>query len=130
MTPAPKPVSLLVCEQVIEDRKSGNMTLVSLFDTRRVLRFPSARISFSVFCALTDAEGAGTMTMRILSATDHEPVFQRAYPIRFPSRLTIVRVHVRLNDVQFDSPGRYVVSLDVDREFIADAGFAVLSEAE
>jgi len=125
VVPLPKPLELHVCELVIEDAHTHNLTLVSMFADRICERFPSDPVSFSVFCPLTDGNGRGTMTVEIARWGAREIPFRRDYPIEFHNRGQVVNVHVRLNGLRFPRPDDYTVTIFVDRELVAMRTFRV-----
>jgi hypothetical protein len=128
MNPVPTTVGLMVCEQVIEDRATSNVTVVSIFDVRYVSGFPSNPVSFSILCPLTNAEGRGTILLRIFRSDGMITEFERRYPVTFHSRTQTVRLHIRLNDVVFYVPGTYWVSVFVDDDFVVDRPIHVLEQ--
>jgi hypothetical protein len=125
MVPLPKPLELHVCELVIEDAHTHNLTLVSMFTDRICERFPSDPVSFSVFCPLTDGNGRGTMMVEVSRFWTTRHAVRRRYPIEFPRRQSLVNVHIRLNNVRFPEPGLYNVSVAIDGELVAQKSINV-----
>jgi hypothetical protein len=64
MAQRPVAIGLTLCEQVIVEAGTGNVTPVNCFTHRTVRTFPSEKIPFVVFSELTD--GAGQMNLDVV----------------------------------------------------------------
>ena len=71
MVPAPVAVGLSICEKVIVEEGTKNVSLISTFRRLRLRGFPARSRPFCVFATLLDGEGNGTINLEI---TDWEPV--------------------------------------------------------
>ncbi len=91
---------------------------ISAFTGRGFAEFPTEAIPFSVFCALTDAEGTGRIELRVSDVETSDTVYRLTGPIEFRDRLTPVHANFRLRDVRFPIPGVYAIDLLVDGDLI------------
>ncbi len=57
MNQRPVAIGLLLCEQVIIEERTRNVTPVNCFTHRVLRRFPSEPFPFTVFAVLTDGRG-------------------------------------------------------------------------
>ncbi len=119
MTPPPVAVSLILCEQVIVDRDSGNPSPINLFSTWRVDSFPSAPQRFFAFTYLTN--GRGTAIERLVASRldTGEAVYDREAPISFPDPVTTIYIRIRVQAFRFPAPGLYEFVLFVDSDPVA-----------
>src|SRR5437762_6321578 len=98
MSQRPAVLGLLVCEQVIVEEKTHNVTLVNCFTKRKAEQFPSEPHRFTVFAALADGQGEVALEVAIERLDDSEEIFRRVYPVRFTNPLQEVRFIVRIAD--------------------------------
>lgn len=118
MTPTPTTVGLWLCERVIVEASTKNISLISVFTARHVDRFPSPPVPFSVFCALTDSAGTGTMTLQVTDDAGDE-IFQKRVRILIGDRLHVANWHYRVRTLSFPKSGAYQFMLSVDGDPIA-----------
>lgn len=119
MFPVPVAVGLAVCEKVIVEEGTKNVSLISTFRRLRVREFPAHARPFCVFAAMLDGEGDATIDLEITDSEISEVVYAVERPVSFPNRLTEVQVLFHVNDCEFPSPGVYQVALFVDRDWVA-----------
>jgi hypothetical protein len=65
MVPVPVAVALSVCEKVIVEEGTKNVSLISTFSRLRVTEFPARPQPFCVFATLLDGEGDATVSLEI-----------------------------------------------------------------
>jgi hypothetical protein len=128
MSQRPVAIGLLVCEQVIVEENTGNVTLVNCFRRRKVAGFPADPFPFVVFAILTDGSGQITLEVRIERLDTLDEVYQVSHTIRFPDPLQEVRCVIRLRDCSFPVAGPYQVTLLADNEPIAQRRIVLLEE--
>jgi hypothetical protein len=119
MTPQPTALGLFLCEQVIVDHQTRNPSPINIFTGRAVDGFPSDPQRFSVFAALTDAEGSGTLELVGVRLDSGMRFYGQQHPIQFPDRGTVVNVNVRIRNLRFPAPGWYDLLLLVDGDLVA-----------
>jgi hypothetical protein len=119
-------VGLAVCEQVIVEEGTRNITLVNCFTRLRVGELPSAG-RLANFAMLTDGLGDGTVSVVVENLENLEEVFAQQNPIRFSDSLQEVRILFRLSRLSFPVAGRYQITLFVDSDPVAHRVIAVLT---
>jgi len=127
MVPVPVAVGLSICEKVIVEEGTRNVSLISTFRRLRVREFPSRPRPFCVFATLLDGEGDATLNLEITDSATGGVVYAVERPISFPDRLTEVHVLFHVNDCEFHSPGIYQVALFVDGDWVAHRLLSVAS---
>ena len=115
----PVAVSLLLCEQVIIEEQSRNVTPINCFSRRDVERIPSSALPFTVFGLLTDGSGVISFSLIISRLVDLVDIYQRSFSAQFAHPLQIVRLMLRIQDCSFASAGQYQVTLFAEREVVA-----------
>ena len=108
----------MLCEQVIINLHTKRPSPINNFTGMAVDGFPSEPKRLSVFAMLTDAEGNGSASIEVSRLDTGEIILTEYYPVRFPSRLTVVNLHIRTNVMSFPEPGLFEFALFVDNELI------------
>ena len=96
MMQRPVAIGLLVCEQIIFEEGTRNITLVNSFTHRIVEEFPSEPFPFVVFGLLTDGLGDISVEMRITRLDNWEVIYRRFGSLRFTDPLKEIRCIVLL----------------------------------
>jgi len=127
----PVAVGLTICETVIVDEQTRNVTAVNCFRKRRVAGFPSEPFPFTVFAWLTDGMGQGRLQVAIqrLDAEELEVVYRTSLPCQFASPLDEIRLIIRIRDCAFPVAGAYAVNLLADGELLAHKRLVIFAEA-
>jgi hypothetical protein len=123
-------VGLTVCEKVIVEEGTKNVSLISTFSRLRLTGFPGRPQPFCVFATLLDGEGDATISVEISHSETGKDIYTVTQPISFPNRLTEVRVLFRVNRCEFPSPGIYQVALYVDGDWVAHRLLSVVPTEE
>jgi hypothetical protein len=108
-----------VCEQVIVEEGTQNLTPVNSFRRRIVQQFPPEPLGFVVFAILNDGVGEIRLDLAISRLDTYEKVYQRSMPVRFENQLQEGRCLFRIRDCSFPVPGAYEVAIFADSELIA-----------
>ena len=125
MSVRPVARGLFVCEQVIVEAGSNNVSLINCFTRRHAGTFPSAPMRFAVCSLLAGGLGAVTMRLEISRIEDTKLVYRRSMVTVFEDRVQEARFVLRLTDVIFPEPGVYSVVLFADDEWIAQTRLTV-----
>lgn len=125
MSQRPVVVGLLLCESLIVEQGTHNVTLVNCFTRRKVERFPSEPQSFLVFATLTDGLGDVNLDLTIQSLADLERVYHRSRTFRFTDPLRLVHMRLRVTGCSFPISGAYEVSMSADGEPLGRTRFLV-----
>ena len=110
----PRSVMLVICDKAYRDHESGNMILAGTFNAIRSKRYPVRFSSMDVVFTLTDGRGQFEACLRIEHVATGEAVFEIKGPMVLDDPLAIHDYNVRLSQVIFPEPGKYVVELLID----------------
>lgn len=119
MSQIPTVIGLLLCEQVVIEERTHNVTLVNCFTRFNVAMFPSERQRFAVFAALTDRLGDIELKLTVQRLTTQEEIYHALRTLRFVDRLQEVRFLFRVTDCSFPAAGPYDVILLADGSELA-----------
>lgn len=126
----PAAIGLLVCEQVIIEEGTQNVTPVNAFRRRLVQQFPSEPVSFAVFAILNDGVGEIRLELVISRLDIDKEVYQRTLTVRFGNQLQEGRCLFRIRDFSFPVSGVYEVTLFADHEVIAQRKIRIMKREE
>jgi hypothetical protein len=112
-------LGLTVCEKVIVEQGTGNVTLVSAFTKFVVNEFPTPPQKFAVYTALTAGLGDGTIELVVTNLETNEEIHAVQLPVHFADRLTELRVLFRIASCSFPAAGDYQLTLLIDGEWLA-----------
>jgi hypothetical protein len=110
---------LTVCEQIIVEERTRNVTLVNCFTRLFMDQFPSEARPFAIYSSLIDGFGEITLDLLTYRLDDYEEISKLSQRVQFPDRLQEVKYLFRLNHFAFPVEGQYQVSLLADGELIA-----------
>ncbi len=130
MTPLPMVLGLTVCEKVIVEEGTKNVSLVSTFTKLFVEEFPSPPQRFAIYTVLTNAVGDATIELTVTRLDSDEEVYSLRRPLRFPDRLAEVRVLYRLREVMFPAAGWYQFTLYLDGEWLTQRRLQVVERQQ
>lgn len=119
MAELPVARGLLLCELVIVEERTRNISLVNVFTTRVVEAVPTGPQAFTVFALLTNGQGRIPLELRINRLRDDAVVFNQSQPLTFPDPITEVRFVFRSAQFHFPETGLYEVTLASGAEPIA-----------
>jgi hypothetical protein len=125
MIQRPVVVGLLLCEQLIVEERTRNVTLVNCFTRLKCREIPSLAQRLVVYAALTDGLGEGILRLVAVRLDTMEDVYVKDQPIRFSDPLEEVRIVFRLADLSLPVAGRYQFSLLADGELVAQRDLQV-----
>jgi hypothetical protein len=121
-------VALLLCEQLIVDDQTQNVTPVNCF-SRRILDGPlDEPQTFAIFCLLTDGLGTMPAELEITRLDTDEVIYRKRFELRFDNPLQQLRCLLRVRRCVFPVAGAYQTSLLVEGESIALRRFLVVHE--
>jgi hypothetical protein len=130
MKQLPVAVGLLLCEQVIIEKGTDNITLVNCFRERRAKQIPSEPLSFVIYAILTNGLGDIAVTVAIQDLDDFRDVARFTKVCRFTDPFGEFRCTLNINNIVFPAVGAYQVLLLADGKFVAHRRFTVKHQGE
>ncbi len=112
-------VSLVVCDDVIRDQRTGKMTLINTFDRISAPVFPCHHPKFAVFFTLTNGNGTYDLSVRVEHEESGADILEITGPLEVRDPLGIGQFHVEVAGMEFPEAGKYWVTLRSDGEILA-----------
>jgi hypothetical protein len=118
MNHLPVAIGLVLCEQVIVDEKTRNLTPVNCFGSLKLESVPGSA-SFHVVAWLADGLGEMPVELVVRRLDSLDEVMRLERRLKFEDRLIDMRFTARIRDCAIPVAGYYEVLLSVDGELVA-----------
>jgi len=115
----PTVIGLLVCERVIVEKETDNLSLINCFTRKKVESFPSEPQRFAVVAFMTDGMGEIPMELNITRLDTLEVIEEQVFRLRFSDPLQEVRFFFRWTTCVFPEAGQYDIYLLAEGELLA-----------
>jgi hypothetical protein len=122
----PTLVSLLVCDQVIDDKITNKKSAIGLFNTVLVPELPTTIQQMVVMCSLTGIEARVGIQMQLIRDATNEALFRTSGTVESPSRLATVDLVFALRGVKIAEQGPYAFEILCSDELLGRRRFQVL----
>jgi hypothetical protein len=126
MAQRPRAVDLYVCQRVIYEAGTSNVTVVNRFSQVFVQRLPATPDPFYAFALLNDGQGDLTAELVILRPDDLTEIYSVQGPLRLADPLSEGRCRALISGCTFPIEGAYHVSLIADQEPVATCRLTVI----
>ncbi len=126
MNPPPIVLGLILCEKIIVEERTQNISLVSTFTKLFAEDFPSQSSRLALAAVLTGGHGAAGVDLVISHLETDEEIYSMHQQVHFPDRLAEVRWNFHIRECTFPSPGVYDAVLFVDGDPITRRKFSVV----
>ena len=120
----PRCIAIVVCNEVIEDKRTNNKTLVGLFNQIAVNALPSVHPRMFVLVSLTDLSGKAPVLIRISSASKTVAEFPGELATDDPR--AVADIVLELRGLPLEEAGAYRIDVLVHQVSIADRYFHVV----
>ncbi len=121
-------LALIVCDEVIEDKKSSKKSLIGMFNRIAVSEFPCKHPKLHVFVSLTGGRGEHRVDLRCINQSNRKPLFGAKGKINFNNPNTIIEINFDLQNAFFPEPGKYAFEFLCDDEWVLDRLFVVVKK--
>ena len=121
----PRAFALTLCDRMEVNPATGEVSLVGIFNYRQFPSYPTSPQAFTVYSALHDGSGEGTMDLRVVQVSTDIEVHRWQKWWAFADRLHVLNLEIHLRNCVFPAPGRYVAALRFEDHLITDRVFAL-----
>ncbi len=119
MIKLPSVLGMVLCDRMDWTSRPGQVSLVDVFQSRHFATFPTPAQRFTVYTALYDGVGEGTMEMLISRLETEQDILQIRRWCTFPGRSYTVNLETLIRNCEFPAPGQYSLSLKFDNRELA-----------
>ncbi len=121
----PTMVSLIVCDQVIDDRLTNKKSAIGLFNRIMTRSEPITIPSMTVMASLTEITGQADVELRLVRDSDNESIFSTQGTIQSPSPLSVVDLVFNMQGLSLPTSGQYGFELWSETEMLGRRRFHV-----
>lgn len=121
----PTVVSMLICDQVIDDKLTNKKSAIGLFNLIAVPRVPTTISNMAVLISLTEITGRSELELRLIRDTDNAVLFHSQGVIAAPDPLATVDLLFALQGLKFDQIGQHAFEVLCRSEILARRRFHV-----
>jgi hypothetical protein len=124
MSQVPTAIGMVLCDQVILEKGTNNVTPVNCFNVREIDSLPG-QTTFFALAWLADGKGEMVTELVVERLDTMEETFRLNRKVVFSDRLGETRLIARIRGCNFPIAGPYQISLIIERELIAHRKFFV-----
>lgn len=122
----PTLVSLLLCDQIIDDRLSNKKSAIGMFNTVFVASFPASIHNMSVMASVTEIAGRVELELRLVRDADLQVIFAGKGLVEAPNPLAVVDLIFHLQGIQIAAAGQYAFEVLAAGELLGRRRFQVV----
>jgi hypothetical protein len=122
----PTLVSLLICDQVIDDKLSRKKSAIGLFNTVLVPSVPTRVFQLAVMATLTEISGRTPLQLRLVRDEDNRVLMQTKGHVDAPNPLAMVDLVFAMQGVPIAQAGQYAFELLSEGELLGRRRFQVI----
>jgi hypothetical protein len=123
---APTLVSLLICDQVIDDRLTKKKSAIGLFNTVLVPSVPTRIHQLAVMATLTEISGRTPLQLRLVRDEDNSVLMQTRGHVEAPNPLAMVDLVFAMQGVPIARAGQYAFELLSESDLLGRRRFQVV----
>jgi hypothetical protein len=121
----PTLVSLLICDQVIDDKLTNKKSAIGLFNTILVHQVPTRIHSMAVLASLTEIAGRTPVELRLVRDADNAVVLTTKGHIDAPNPLATIDLMFALQGIRLGAAGQYAFEIAVGGELLGRRRFQI-----
>lgn len=122
----PTLVSLLICDQVIDDKLTNKKSAIGIFNMIMTQQMPAAIHHMAILVSLTEIAGRTELELRLVRDSDNQVMFSGKGAVDAPNPLAIADILFGLQGVRIPEAGQYAIELWGRGELLGRRRFQVL----
>ena len=121
----PTLVSLLICDQVIDDKNSNKKSAIGIFNMILVGKLPAVIHQMAILASLTELAGKVELELRLVRDSDAAVLFGGRGAVEAPDPLAVVDLLFAMTGIQIPAAGQYAFELLCNGEILGRRRFQV-----
>lgn len=121
----PALVSLLICDQVIDDKLSNKKSAIGMFNAILVQSTPTTIQQIAVLASVTELTARNELEIRLVRDADDSVIFSGRGFVEAPNPLAVVDLLFTLQGIQLPGPGQYAFEIQSRGELLGRRRFQV-----
>ena len=116
---------MVICDMVVRDEQTKNVSLIGLFNAVTGPRLPLRHDRMHIFVSLTNGHGDYDCLLQCKSP-DEKVIFSATGKISLQDPLAVADLNVELRGLVFEAPGNYIFEFYCGGELLAMRRFSVM----
>ncbi len=121
----PTVVSLLVCDQVIDDKLSNKKSAIGIFNMILVGKLPATIHQMAILASVTEIAGRVELELRLVRDSDNAILFGGKGAVEAPDPLAVVDLLFAMQGLNIPEAGQYAFELLSNGEILGRRRFQV-----
>jgi hypothetical protein len=126
-TAVPSLVSLLLCDQIIDDKLTNKKSAIGIFNMIMVPRLPTSIQQIAILASLTEIAGRVELELRLVRDASNEVLFGGKGAVEAPNPLAVVDLLFAMQGVRIPQTGQYAFEMHCGGELLGRRRFQVLA---
>ncbi|MBI4115149.1 MAG: hypothetical protein HY447_01085 [Candidatus Omnitrophica bacterium] len=126
MTELPKALAMIICDEMIEDKRTNKKSLIGLFNRIVTNQFPSRHKKMNIFFSLTGGRGKYKTRLQQTYLPEMKVLGEIEGEIEFTDPTAVMEFNFELNEVAFPYEGKYNFQLLIDNTPVIERIFEVV----
>ncbi|MFH1377625.1 MAG: hypothetical protein ABIH86_02605 [Planctomycetota bacterium] len=123
--PLPITLNMSICDLVIRDQKTNNVSLINLFNQIVCGQLPFRHHRMHVYVALTEGRGNYVGELKLKHTADNQTILTVKGDVKMADPLSVTEMDFELRNVEFKRVGKYHVELLIDGGIVGSRSFYV-----
>ncbi len=116
----------MICDQIIEDKKTHKKSLIGIFNQIGAARFPCRHPQMAVYVSLTEGRQSYDVRLRVGAEDNGQTIAELNGKIEFANIHAVAELNFNLVNLSFPQPGLYSIEFYCDDVLILERRFQVL----
>jgi hypothetical protein len=121
----PMGLVILICDTLIEDKKTKKKSLIGLFNSLKAISFPVCHPEIHVFVGLTAGNGKYNCQLNCINESNGKVIAETEGPIEFISPNDVIELDFCFHNLIFPEEGNYSFEFLCEAEMIFHRRFIV-----
>ncbi len=128
--PSPIPLGMVICDTIIEDKKTGKKSLIGMFSNVSTLQVPCPLNRFGVYISMTEGIGDYSCSLKCVRAVDNLMIGETRGSLKFEDRAHIVEIVLEITGLTVPEYGEYRLEFYCEEDLLISRKFTVTSLGE
>lgn len=124
--PSPLPLAMLICDSVIEDKKTGKKSVIGMFNSISTPKIPCTHPLMNIFLVLTEGNGEYNISLRCVKLDSEEPIMNLEGRIAFRNPQQIIECNYEISGLKIPVFGGYRFDVYCNDSLMISRKFNVL----
>lgn len=125
----PKALAMIICDEIIEDKRTHKKSLIGIFNQIVTGRFPAVHPKMHIFFSLTNGHGKYKAVLQHTSLSELSILKEIQGEMQFSDPNSNLEYSFELLNVSFPHEGRYSFQLLLDGHPVVERVFEVLKSS-